>query len=150
MKNVLYVILNGSLTMSPGKAAAQAVHAAMRLNNKHRKAFVEDGQRSVIVLEAIDREQLDGIADYLVDNSFDFETYIDEGVNEVAPFSMTAMAIEPCESNAELRHILHSLPLYGKTKPVLKWYEKPASKLLTICCFALLIAYIVWVAVALL
>lgn len=103
--------------MSAGKAAAQAVHASMMLENKHRKNFLEHYRRSVIVLEAKDREQLDGIADYLTDADIDYHYYIDEGSNEVAPFSLTAMVIEPFRSefDEKRREILKGLPLYGKT-----------------------------------
>jgi peptidyl-tRNA hydrolase len=114
MNDTLYVILNGSLNMSPGKAAAQATHAAMMLESKHRKAFVANYRRSVIVLEAKNREQLDGIADYLVAAGIAFEYYIDEGVNEVDAFSMTALAVEPFHSDLDpRREIFTGLELYG-------------------------------------
>jgi peptidyl-tRNA hydrolase len=117
MNDTLYVILNGSLNMSPGKAAAQATHAAMMLESKHRKAFVANYRRSVIVLEAKNREQLDGIADYLGAADIAFEYYIDEGVNEVDAFSMTALAVEPFNSDLDpRREIFAGLELYGAEK----------------------------------
>lgn len=113
MNDVLYVILNGSLNMSPGKAAAQAVHAAMSLATTHRINFVANKRRTVIVLEAKDREQMDGICDYLFEASIDFERYIDEGVNEVQAFSMTAIAVEPFSADdTQKREIFAGLSLY--------------------------------------
>lgn len=113
MNDVLYVIVNKSLNMSPGKAAAQVAHAVMGLENRHRTNFVANKRRTVIVLEAKDREQLDGIADYLSDYGVDYNYYIDEGVNEVLPFSLTAMAIEPLSAEDPKREIFSELSLYG-------------------------------------
>lgn len=117
---VLYVILNGDLRMSPGKAAAQAVHAAMMLPEECRSEFSGDEKpykRTVIVLEAENREQMDGIADYLVDAGVRFEMYTDEGKNEVHPFALTALAVETIdEDDEETREIFSGLPLYSYTK----------------------------------
>jgi peptidyl-tRNA hydrolase len=111
---ILYVILNKSLQMSPGKAAAQAVHAAMMLEHKYRDLFLSKTRRTVIVLEASGREQLDGIADYLADAGMDYEYYTDEGVNEVSAFSLTALAVEPIDADdKEKRKIFESLRLFN-------------------------------------
>lgn len=100
--------------MSAGKAAAQAVHAAMMMEEKYRESFTKNTRRSVIVLEAKGREQLDGIVDYLSDAKLEFQYYIDEGINEVAPFSFTALVVEPIsEEDVKSREIFAGLPLYG-------------------------------------
>lgn len=115
---VLYVILNGSLNMSPGKAAAQAVHAAMMLPEDARSEFTGDDRpykRTVIVLEAKDGVQMDNIVDYVDNAGLKCEYYIDEGKNEVDAFSFTAMAVETIDENdEEAREIFSALPLYGK------------------------------------
>jgi len=114
---ILYVILNNELRMSAGKAAAQAVHATMMIEEKHRERFTENYRRTVVVLGAKSREQMDGIVDYLVDARIDFETYVDEGVNEVDAFSFTAIAVEPIRSDdEEKRQIFAGLSLYGHTE----------------------------------
>lgn len=109
--------------MSPGKAAAQAVHAVMMLDNKHRNTFKEEFRRTVIVLEATSREQIDGIADYLSTAGIDYQYYIDEGANEVAPFSATALAVEPLDHYDRRRKIFEDLPLFKGQKEK-KWYER--------------------------
>lgn len=117
MNDVLYVILNGSLDMSSGKAAAQAVHAAMMLSNTSRANFRVNYRRTVIVLEAKNREQLDGIADYLSEAEIGYEYYVDEGKNEVDAFSFTALAVDPIDHDDDLkREIFADLPLYGSYK----------------------------------
>lgn len=117
MNQILYIILNGDLNMSSGKAAAQAVHAAMMLQNKHRNKFIANYRRTVIVLEARNREQLDGIADYLSDAGVVYEYYTDEGANEVPAFSFTALAVEPIDENdEERRNIFSPLYLYGRER----------------------------------
>jgi peptidyl-tRNA hydrolase len=125
MNDVIYVILNGSLDMSAGKAASQAVHAAMMLNNKHRTNFTANYRRTVIVLEAKNVNQIYGIVDYLNDANIDHEYYIDEGKNEVDAFSTTALVVEPISSDdKEKRKIFSDLPLYSSKKPKKRWYHK--------------------------
>lgn len=122
---VLYIILNGSLNMSSGKASAQAVHAAMMMQEEYRNKFLGDYVRRVIVLEASGREQMDGIADYLHDAGIHYEYYIDECVNEVQAFSMTAMIVEPFASDdVKLREIFSKLPLYGKNKKKINFWKR--------------------------
>lgn len=109
----LYVILNNELNMSPGKAAAQAVHAAMMLKPKQRTDFMSDYRRTVIVLGAKNQNQLTSIGDYLFDAKIEFQYYVDEGVNEVDAFSTTALAVEPIDSEDPKRNIFAGLPVYG-------------------------------------
>lgn len=119
MKNpIIYVVLNGELKMSPGKAAAQAVHSAMLLNETSRENFLSDFRRTVIVLEAKNSQQLQNLNTYLSEtNSFsdvfiDSDYYIDEGVNEVDAYSITALAAFVGD-NEELRQVFEAFPLYN-------------------------------------
>lgn len=111
---LIYIILNGSLKMSSGKAAAQTAHAMIQLSVPHGLRSAHVKQRTVIVLEARDQEQMQNIKSYLKGVA-DCAVYIDEGVNEVGPFAMTAMAIGPVErEDWDTRELLSGLPLYGK------------------------------------
>ena len=93
MKNPrIYVVLNGELEMSPGKAAAQSVHSVMLLNGNSKEDFVSDYLRTVIVVEAKNAEQIKNLAVYLDQAGIDTDYYIDEGVNEVDAYSVTALA----------------------------------------------------------
>lgn len=112
MKNpVLYVILNGELKMSPGKAAAQAVHSALMLNGNSKEDFLSDYRRTVIVLEAKNSEQIKNLYTYLDETEVDANYYIDEGENEVDPYSVTALAAFVGD-NEELRAMFEGFPLY--------------------------------------
>lgn len=112
MKNpVIYIVLNGELNMSPGKAAAQAVHSSMLLECKSKHGFMSDYKRTVIVLEAKNAMQIQNLATYLDEAEVDSDYYIDEGVNEVDAFSTTALAAFVGD-NEELREIFESFNLY--------------------------------------
>lgn len=116
MKNpIMYIVLNGELKMSPGKAAAQAVHSAMLLNGNSKDDFLSDFRRTVIVLEAKNAMQLQNLSIYLDEAEVDADYYIDEGVNEVDAYSITALAAFVGD-NEELRQIFEAFPLYGKKK----------------------------------
>lgn len=91
MTPTIYVILNKDLRMSPGKAAAQAVHASQMLSEVSRDDFLKEYRRTVIVLEGT-TEQIKNLYDYLDDADVDSEYYIDEGANEVDAYSVTALA----------------------------------------------------------
>lgn len=108
---VMYVVINGSLEMSPGKAAAQAVHAAMLLSMKSKIDFVSSYKRTVIVLEAKDATQIQNLCTYLDEADVDTDYYIDEGMNEVDAFSTTALAAY-VGNDEELRSIFEQLPPY--------------------------------------
>lgn len=122
---IMYVVLNGELNMSPGKAAAQAVHAAMMLNGNSKGDFLSDYKRTVIVLEAKNAEQIKNLAIYLDEAEIDSDYYIDEGVNEVDAYSATALAAFVGDDEdfglQARRSIFSSFPLFGKTKK--KWYK---------------------------
>lgn len=128
MKNpILYIILNGELKMSPGKAAAQAVHASMMLNGNSKSDFMSDYKRTVIVLEAKNAEQIKNLYNYLdADEILDADYYIDEGRNEVDAYSVTALAIGPIAyDDIEKREMFEAFPLF---------HGEPINhKLVTIC-----------------
>lgn len=116
MKNPrIYVVLNGELNMSPGKAAAQAVHSVMLLNGNSKQDFVSDYLRTVIVVEAKNSEQIRNLAIYLDEASIDSDYYIDEGVNEVDAYSVTALAAFVGD-NEEDYNKFESFPLYSGEK----------------------------------
>lgn len=115
---ILYVLLNGELKMSPGKAAAQAVHAVSSLNADYPiKDFSNKVKRTVIILEAESQQQMVNLQQYL--NALDVPTagYIDEGVNEVSPYSVTALAVGPIDADdIEKRDILKPFPLFPRKR----------------------------------
>lgn len=110
---IVYVLINGELNMSPGKAAAQAVHAVSMLTGV--KEFGENVIRTVIILEAKNTQQILNVAGYLNANNMESRYYIDEGVNEVDAYSITALAVEPIMSDElDKREIFSSFPLFPK------------------------------------
>lgn len=115
---VIYVLLDSSLNMSAGKASAQAVHAVAQLHTHSGiDEFAEQTKRTVIILEAKDQQQLYNLETYLLQLDVPCASYIDEGVNEVTPYSLTALAVGPIEAdNEEARSILAPFRLYGKSE----------------------------------
>jgi peptidyl-tRNA hydrolase len=113
---IIYIVLNGELNMSPGKAAAQAVHASMTLTGESKFLFSSVPKRTVIVLEAKNSDQLKNLEEYLGNTDIDADYYIDEGVNEVGAYSVTALAAGPIESDdEEMRAIFESFELFSGT-----------------------------------
>tara|TARA_B100001245_G_C22888265_1_gene427495 strand:- start:2134 stop:2616 length:483 start_codon:yes stop_codon:yes gene_type:complete len=113
MSKILYVVLNKELNMSAGKAAAQAVHAAMSLQNAG-VGFADNYKRTVIVLEAENSEQIRNLEEYLNTAELFSMKYIDEGVNEVSAYSITALAVEPIDhDDEEKREIFAPFKLFS-------------------------------------
>lgn len=115
MKNpLIYIVLNRELKMSPGKAAAQTAHAMAQLHaiyGLHK--FSEEVKRTVVVLEAKNQLQMDNLETYLMSLSIPCASYIDEGVNEVDAYSVTALAAGPFEAeDTESRSMFSSFDLY--------------------------------------
>ena len=116
MKNPrIYVVLNGELKMSPGKAAAQAAHAVMLLNGNSKENFVSDYLRTVIVVEAKNSEQIKNLAIYLDEADIDTDYYIDEGANEVDAYSVTALAAFVGDNEEDYKKF-ESFPLFSGEK----------------------------------
>lgn len=120
---VLYILLNGELNMSPGKAAAQTAHAVAALHSQYGiDDFMDEHRRTVIVLEAENEQQLKNLETYLYQAEIRVATYIDEGVNEVSPYSVTALAAGPIAiDDEETRAIFGPFPLYGNNKK--RWWK---------------------------
>lgn len=93
MTKRMYVLVNEDLKMSRGKVAAQVAHAVARLYTHFN---IKDEAETCIVLEAT-AEQIRNLETYLDRKGIGNYTYIDEGVNEIPAYSITAMAIEPLE-----------------------------------------------------
>lgn len=106
------IVLNASLEMSPGKAAAQAAHAAIGAFERARREDVarwHEAGVTKIVLKISDTallldlaSKVKGLPHYLV---------ADAGRTEVEPGSLTALAIGPCEAGL-IDKFTSSLPLY--------------------------------------
>lgn len=110
---IIYVVLNKELKMSPGKAAAQAVHAAMLLEGNYDNLFASSYKRTVIVLEGTG-EQIKNLHIYLQEAGIFSDYYIDEGKNEVDAYSVTALAVEPIDGeDREKRDIFADFDLFG-------------------------------------
>jgi len=114
MKNpIIYIILNGELKMSPGKACSQSVHASMMLNANSKSDFLSDKKRTVIILEAKSTEQIKNLFIYLDDDDIDCDYYVDEGKNEVDAYSVTALAVGPIAyDDTEKREMFEAFPLF--------------------------------------
>ncbi len=122
---IIYVVLNSELNMSAGKAAAQSVHAAaLVLNRVNYSRFTDNYKRSVIILEAKNQQQILNLNEYLTGANIISEYYIDEGVNEVAPYSITDLAVEPIgEDDMDTREILSAFRLFNPDKKM-KFFTK--------------------------
>ena len=108
----MYVLVNTELGMSIGKTAAQVAHAVARIRSNKVP-------HTVIVLEAT-TEQLHNLHQYLNDRNVQSHLYIDEGVNEIEPFSVTALAVEPLREPSGIETFSGFNLLREKSK----WYQK--------------------------
>lgn len=109
---VVYIVLNGELNMSPGKAAAQAVQASKMISGDH---FTDSYKRTVIVLEAKNGEQIRNLHEYLKTADIYSKYYIDEGKNEVDAYSITALAVYPIShDDTPKREIFEDFPLFPR------------------------------------
>ena len=111
---LIYIVLNGELEMSPGKAVAQAVHAAMLLEGNYDGLFVAGYKRTVVVLEAENGETIKNLLEYLQGAGIFAAYYIDENSESKKPYQITALAVEPINSDdEEKRSIFEDFPLFG-------------------------------------
>lgn len=101
----LYIFLNKGLKMSIGKASAQAAHAAVMgaLGSKkaNREAWLKAANRTIIVLEARDEQMIRNIQSYLFERGVGSHVIVDEGVNEIPPFSITALTSVIVDKDSE-------------------------------------------------
>lgn len=90
-KPTIYIFMNKQLGMSAGKLAAQAAHAV---------ALVPVGKewqaphRTILVMQARDEAHIRNIAKYLAQRGVTAYEVIDEGVNEIEPHVVTALATQ--------------------------------------------------------
>lgn len=105
MLQTIYIFMNKSLGMSTGKIASQSAHAAvaaMMISTKSRIAEYESAnERAVIVLQARDENHISNIAEYLSKWSIRTAKIIDEGITEVDPQSVTALAVEIVDKKSD-------------------------------------------------
>lgn len=115
---VMYIFLNKELNMSTGKASAQVAHAVamslIELNSTvYLAKWVASPHRTVIVLEGRSEAHMRSIKDYLSERDVPTSMIIDEGVNEIAPLSITAMATRIMDKDSEkTKMIMSSFKLY--------------------------------------
>ncbi len=141
---VLYVILNGALNMSAGKAAAQAVHSTMLLEGNYPGLFVSAYKRTVVVLEAPDGETIKNLLEYLQGAEIFAAYYIDERDEGGVPFNVTALAVEPIAHDDKIkRSVFSDFPLYGGRR---SWLSRNAAWVVPVSILSY-IALAVWVAV---
>jgi peptidyl-tRNA hydrolase len=113
----MYILVNKDLKMSKGKTAAQVAHAASRVAENNGAA------ETVIVLEAHE-SQLRNLSQYLFDKDIHNVLYIDEGVNEIPPFSITALGVAPIDDeDDETRELFQGFPLMEDQKWLKKFYS---------------------------
>lgn len=98
--------------MSPGKVAAQTGHAVAGTLATITSDWLYHPQRWMIILEAKNGEQLYHMCEYLTERKVKAHRVIDEGVNETAPFSLTAVGIGPLDKESPEAQYLSALPLY--------------------------------------
>jgi len=137
MNPVMYIILNKSLGMSTGKAAAQASHAAVeayRLSmsldpNEHVpplphmnatvlhernevRLWYKGGHYTKIVLET--EGDLSDVSAYLWARGFKNAVIIDEGRTEIEPFTPTAIGCAIVDkNNPHVQATFGEFPLYS-------------------------------------
>jgi peptidyl-tRNA hydrolase len=114
-KPTVYLFLNKSLHMSVGKAAAQAAHAAIMavIETYNPKFWTDAVHRYVIVLEARNEVHIRNIKDYLEERGIRARYIVDEGINEVDPQTITALATDIVDKDdARVQLALSSFDLY--------------------------------------
>lgn len=112
----LYIFINKSLNMSTGKVASQAAHAAaysMAQNHQEdNDLWLLNIEKTVIILEARDENHIRNIKDYLRQRGVNSEYIIDEGMNEVPPQTITALATTYMDKNEASKQLMGKFKLY--------------------------------------
>lgn len=102
MKPTIYIFINKSLEMSPGKVASQAVHAAFKAATLHNlNDWHSAPTQTVLIMEARDEMHIRNIGIYLRDRGVNVYPIIDEGVNEIDPHVVTAVATDVVDKGDE-------------------------------------------------
>lgn len=94
MNPVIYVFINKSLGMSAGKLAAQAAHAVAMIPAEYSNDWISSPHRTILIMEARDENHIQNIEVYLSQRNVACYKIIDEGVNEIDPHVITAMATQ--------------------------------------------------------
>ena len=100
-KPTIYVFMNKSLGMSAGKLAAQAAHAVALVPVGNE--WTDAAHRTMLIMQARDASHMMRIKDYLAERGVGSYMVIDEGVNEIDPHSVTALATDIVDK--EIDHI---------------------------------------------
>ncbi len=97
------IVARADLSLGPGKLAAQVAHASLqayeRADTTTQNAWKEGGQKK-IVLQGTDEEQLFQLAETAQRNGLAHAIVRDAGHTEVAPGTVTALAVGPDEATA--------------------------------------------------
>ncbi|MEM1606711.1 MAG: peptidyl-tRNA hydrolase Pth2 [Candidatus Bathyarchaeia archaeon] len=111
------IVLRSDLKMSPGKAAAQASHAAVSSSEEARKTYpswwrewMESGQCK-IVLKVNSEAELLNLEKKAKELGLPTALISDMGLTELEPGTITALGIGPAPSDI-VDKITGSLPLY--------------------------------------
>ncbi|MEM1506957.1 MAG: peptidyl-tRNA hydrolase Pth2 [Candidatus Bathyarchaeia archaeon] len=111
------MVLRADLKMSPGKAAAQASHAAVSSSEEARKShpswwreWIESGQCK-IVLKVNSESELLSLKRKAEELGLPTALISDMGLTELEPGTITALGIGPAPSDL-IDKVTGSLPLY--------------------------------------
>ena len=123
----MYIFVNKSANMSPGKMAAQVAHAAVKASDGStgtlRDAWNEYGFYTKLVMEARDAEHLETIRKYLQDRSIVSWLIIDEGRTEIKKHTPTALGVEIIDKDTK-GEIFKSFDLYKPELTItVKWND---------------------------
>jgi len=115
--------------MSVGKSGAQAVHAAMMsaytLSEDGKTDWLGAAHRTVLIMEARDQQHIENIQDYLEEREVKTFSIIDEGLNEVDPHTLTALATEILDKeDPNTDEIMSTFKLYKDTVRVILELDK--------------------------
>lgn len=105
MKPVMYIFVNSTAGMSPGKLAAQTAHAAVEAfqisDNAKIDAWYLGRHHTKLIMDGGSGTQLKVKQDYLERRGFSCELIIDEGRTEIEPFTPTALGVEIVDKDDE-------------------------------------------------
>lgn len=112
-KPTIYIFMNKAFGMSAGKLAAQAAHAVARVPvGKEWDA----PHRTILVMQARDEAHINNIMRYLDERSVKSYAIIDEGVNEIDPHVITALASQVVDKEDEnINDTFSTFELYRDT-----------------------------------